>query len=65
MMTLLKIEDNTPTGWMVGSDTHDLRRQCMCHDEQWIRDLAGVLYQIEYPEPGRHKITPDVWLLVS
>ncbi len=64
MLTIIKIENNEPTGWIVASDVHDARRQIPMGDEwQW---LAQELYRMEFtPPPGKHRLSAGFWMLVG
>lgn len=65
MMTIIKIENGEITGWLIGTDTHDLRRQCDANWESDVRDLAQILYQMEFPSTGKHDLGNGFTLLVS
>ena len=71
MMALVSIRGDTPTGWITGSDTHDLRRQVgNVGDDALASELARLLYATEFPRSGRHLLVnhPDgrsFWLLVT
>jgi hypothetical protein len=51
------------TGWMMGSDMHELRR----HAEQaFDSDLAALFYRMEFaPPPGKTQIAPGLTMLVD
>lgn len=51
------------TGWMIGTDMHDLRRRA---EQTFDHDLAGMLYRMEFvPTRGKHEIAPGVLMLVE
>jgi len=49
-------------GWMLGTDTHDLRRRA---DATMDRDLAALFYRMEFPTPGKTVLAPGVTMLVE
>lgn len=51
------------TGWMMGSDMHDLRRRAQ---QTFDQELAGMFYRMEFtPERGKHHLAPGLVMLVE
>lgn len=51
------------TGWMLGTDPHDLRWKA---EMAFERDLAEMFYRMEFtPERGKHEIAPGITMLVE
>jgi len=63
MMCLIKTgPDGTITGWMIGVDSHDMRRRA---GRVMDSDLAAMFYRLEFPISGKHEIAPGMTLLVD
>lgn len=62
MIAVVKLKDGQIVGWMLGTDTHDLRRRAMA---TFDNDLATLLYNMEFPPPGKTEITPNLFMLVE
>jgi hypothetical protein len=50
------------TGWMIGSDIHELRQRA---ERAWGTDIASTLHALEHPPEGATKIAPGITLLVE
>lgn len=50
------------TGWLIGTDTHDVRRQAEAHNQLW---LANILYAMDFVQPGKHVLASGHIMLVS
>jgi hypothetical protein len=50
------------TGWMMGTDTHDLRRRAQTTLDS---ELAGLFYQMEFPPRAKTVIAPGITMLVE
>lgn len=58
-MCLIKIQNGQITGWILGTDVHDLRRKAP--DEA----TAAMLYRMEFPPTGKHDLGDGYFLLVQ
>ena len=59
MMCIVRLNNGEITGWMIGTDPHDLRRSCA------DPSLAEKLYRLEFPARGKHDLGDGEWLLVG
>lgn len=50
------------TGWMIGSDIHELRRRA---ERAWGTDIASTSYPLDSPPAGATQIAPGITLLVE
>lgn len=62
MICIIKTQDGEITGWIIGADTHDLRRKAEGAGEH---QLAAILYSMEFPPPGKHILTDKHTMLVD
>lgn len=69
MMCIISIENGEVTGWLMGQDTYDLRRQVenlmMFGGNDKLQQLMNDLYVMEHPGPGKHQLSAGHVLLVS
>jgi hypothetical protein len=69
MMCILDLTEGEVTGWIIGADTHDLRRQVDAI--RWndptgrLNALAAHLYLTEFAAPGKHILPTGHFLLVT
>ena len=66
MMCILKIEGGEVVAWLIGTDTHDLRRQAEA--AMWdtsAPELVQELYRLDLVAPGKHRLASGHVLLVS
>lgn len=63
MMCLIKQDPaGKITGWIFGTDIHDLRRKAQSIGEM---SLAAELYRHEFQAPGRTDLAPGLALLAD
>lgn len=63
MLTIVTIENNTPTGWIIATDADEARRQLEGRGQS---ELAAQMYRAPYPlRPGKFQISPNTWALVD
>lgn len=55
-------EQGEITGWMMGSDTHELRRRA---EAAMDHELAEMLYRMEFPPLGKTVLSPGLTMLVE
>lgn len=64
-MAVVHIANGEIQGWVIGSNTHDLRRLLA---SSGLSSVEAALYRIEFPAHGKHLIHTDgddqFWLLV-
>ncbi len=69
MMCLVDFADGEISGWIIGTDAHDVRRQVEANswsdDTGRLQRVAGELYVREFFPPGRHELPTGHSLLVS
>ena len=67
MVCLLTITNGEPTGWIIGGDLHDLRRQveAVVPFDARLAPLPAELYRMEHTPPGKHRLSTGHFLLVS
>ena len=63
MICIVRIKDGEPVGWIVASDIDDATRKAHAAGMQDLADAFYRMYQL--PPPGRHRIAPDLWLLIE
>ena len=70
MLTIIKIENNEPKGWIVATDLRDARHKLPMGDEwRWLEQWLG---RVETAQPGKYLLQPPdglsgsrFWMLVS
>lgn len=65
MNAIIHLQDGQIVGWLMGQDNHDLRRQLANMDDPSFRQIAQILYRMEYPRQGKHDLGEGYWLLVA
>ena len=50
------------TGWMIGSDIHEMRQRA---ERAWGTDIASTSYALDKPPLGATQIAPGITLLVE
>lgn len=63
MMALInQAASGTITGWMIGSEIHELRLRA---ERAWGTDIASTLHTLEHLPKGATQIAPGLTLLVE